>query len=202
MTTHSYTGLSLPRSERETETKWFVSIKHRITPRACLPTLRDPAHWSCLLRTTCSSNRRQTWDEFRDWVYWIWQKHHFSWVFKNVCVRETALPNKVHWGIGDGKEKLVSHLLIQQLCTGTCTELTHLSKLEIFPSPYLEILNRWSLATDSRMLTTGRVRVPFALGTNHFWSFQPTRKVVGRRNMFRWLPNSKEAWKILYTVWI
>lgn len=93
-----------------------------------------------------------------------------------VCDQETALPNTMHGGIRDEKEMLVSHLSIQQICTGTCTDLTHWSKLEIFPSPYLEIPNRWSSATDSRMLTTSRVRVLFALGTNHFWSFQPTPK--------------------------
>lgn len=71
-----------------------------------------------------------------------------------VCDQETALPSEVHCGSGDETEMLGAHLLIQQLCAGTCTELTHLSKLEIFPSPCLEILNRWRSATDGRMLTT------------------------------------------------
>lgn len=74
-----------------------------------------------------------------------------------VCDRETALPSEVHCGSGDGTEMLGSHLLIQQLCAGTWTELTHLSKLEIFPSPCLEILNRRRSATDGRMLTAAGV---------------------------------------------
>lgn len=61
--------------------------------------------------------------------------------------------NKRHERLRDEKEILVSHLLIQQICSGTCRELTHLSKLEIFPSPYLEIPNRWSSVIDSIMLT-------------------------------------------------
>lgn len=69
-----------------------------------------------------------------------------------VCDRETALPSEVRCGSGEGTEMLGSHLLIQQLCARTWTELTRLSKLEIFPSPCLEILNRWGPATDGRML--------------------------------------------------
>ena len=42
-----------------------------------------------------------------------------------VCDQETALPNTMHGGIRDEKEMLVSHLSIQQICTGTCTDLTH-----------------------------------------------------------------------------